>query len=187
MAEGAAALVLESSEHADRRNTSVYAELAGASSTADAHHITQPDPDGVGQAECIRHALIDSGIEPEEVDHINAHGTGTPQNDEAESRAILRALGEERGREIPVSSTKSMTGHLLGAAGALEGALCALTIARGVIPPTINLESPDPRCPLNHVTHPIMTTVDVVLSNSFGFGGTNAALIFRRTNPREGS
>lgn len=187
MAEGAAALVLEASDHAEQRDAKVYAELAGAASTADAHHITQPDPDGAGQARCITLALADAGLDPSEVDHINAHGTGTSQNDEAESRAILTAFGEQEGRRVPVCSTKSMTGHLLGAAGALEGAICALTISRGVIPPTINLEDPDPRCPLRHVLEPLESTIEVALSNSFGFGGTNATLIFRRPNRTEAS
>lgn len=187
MAEGAAAMVLEASDHAELRDARVYAELVGASSTADAHHITQPDPDGAGQARCMESAIADAALDASDVDYINAHGTGTLQNDEAESRAVIAALGEQAGKTVPVSSTKSMTGHLLGAAGALEGAICALTISRGVIPPTINLENPDPRCSLHHVSQPIERSIDVALSNSFGFGGTNATLIFRRPNGTEGS
>jgi 3-oxoacyl-[acyl-carrier-protein] synthase II len=181
LAEGAAALVLEAAEAAARRGARVYAELAGAASTADAFHITQPDPEGRGQARCMTLALADALVAPREVGYVNAHGTGTEQNDRAEAGAILTALGDDLGRAVPVSSTKSMTGHLLGAAGALEAAICALTIERGVIPPTINLDQPDPACPLAHVARrAVERPVDVAMSNSFGFGGTNATLVLRR-------
>jgi len=188
MAEGAAALVLEAAAVAEQRGAKVYAELAGAASTADAFHITQPDPDGAGQARCMALALADASIAPSEVSYINAHGTGTPQNDRAESKAIIAAMGEQEAKVVPVSSTKSMTGHLLGAAGALEGAVCALAIDRSIIPPTINLERPDAECPLAHVVGGASSRpVEVSLSNSFGFGGTNATLVFRRARRTERS
>jgi 3-oxoacyl-[acyl-carrier-protein] synthase II len=187
LAEGAAALVLERADAARRRGARVYAELAGAASTADAFHITQPDPEGAGQARCMALALADAGVGPGDVGYLNAHGTGTEQNDRAEARAILAAFGDEAGRAVPVSSTKSMTGHLLGAAGALEAALCALVVDRGVAPPTINLARPDPECPLAHVAPEARRApIAVALSNSFGFGGTNATLVLRRWGGSEG-
>jgi 3-oxoacyl-[acyl-carrier-protein] synthase II len=179
LAEGAAALVLERSEHVqDRRQP--YAELAGWASTADAHHITQPAPEGAGQARCMTEAMARAGMEPEEIGYINAHGTGTKQNDLAESTAILKAFGEKLGRQVPVSSTKSMTGHLLGAAGALEAAVTALALQRQLLPPTINLEHPDEGCELAHLVRPRSLAVQAALSNSFGFGGTNATLVLKR-------
>jgi len=181
LAEGAAALVLESAHSARSRGAHVYAEVAGFGSTADAHHITQPDPEGLGQKRCLELALADGGISADRVDYINAHGTSTKQNDVAETVAIRAVLGSERAREVLVSSTKSMTGHLLGAAGSLEAAVCALSLERGFVPPTINLESPDPECDLGHVTPSgCSAEIDVALSSSFGFGGANAALVLRR-------
>ena len=186
MAEGAAAVVLEAAERAEARSARVYAELAGCGSTADAHHITQPDPSGAQQARCIALALADAGVDPDQVGYVNAHGTGTAQNDRAEAAALIRALGPAAA-DAPVSSTKSMTGHLLGAAGALEAAICALAIDRGAIPPTINLQQPDPDCALAHIAGRARhQAVEVALSNSFGFGGTNASLLLRAARDEGG-
>ena len=180
MGEGAAVLVLESLEHAQQRGAHIYAEVIGYGATADAFHITAPDEEGTGAAMAIRMALEDAGIAPEEVDYINAHGTGTVLNDKSETKAIKKALGEHAYR-VAISSTKSMTGHLLGAAGALEAVACCLALEHGIIPPTINYEHPDPECDLDYVPNvarraPLRT----VMSNSFGFGGHNACLIFRK-------
>lgn len=177
--EGAGVLVLESEEHARRRGASVLAELAGYGASADAHHVTQPDPEGKGAALAIRGALESFSCRAEDVGYINAHGTSTPYNDRIETLAIKDALGSESKR-IPVSSTKSHMGHLLGAAGAVEAAVCVLGIARGAIPPTVNLTEPDPDCDLDYVADgPRDEKVTVALSNSFGFGGQNACLAFR--------
>ena len=182
IAEGAGVLVLEELEHARRRGARVYAELAGYGATCDAYHMTQPAPEGAGAAECMRSALDDAGIEPGAIGYINAHGTGTPFNDEAETLAVKRVFGEHAAR-LPISSTKSMTGHLLGAAGTIEAAYTVLTLARGVLPPTINLEEPDRVCDLDYVPRTARPAqVEVALSNSFGFGGTNAVLVFRRAD-----
>ena len=181
LAEGAAAVVLESAESARRRGARTYAELAGFGSTADAHHITQPDPEGLGQARCLELALADAGASADGIDYINTHGTSTKQNDVAEASAIRAVLGADRAREVMASSTKSMTGHLLGAAGALEACICALAVDRGVAPPTINLESPDPQCELGHVSPDARNAaIELALTSSFGFGGTNAVLVLRR-------
>jgi 3-oxoacyl-[acyl-carrier-protein] synthase II len=180
LAEGAAAVVLEAR---DRRDLQGYAELAGSASTSDAHHITQPDPEGRGQARCLALALADAGLAPEELDLINAHGTSTAQNDPAEAAAIIKVLGTERARTVRVNATKSMTGHMLGAAGAVEAALCALTLSRGIIPPTLNLENPDQACNLGHVIgQALKTEVRTAASNSFGFGGTNATLVLTKSS-----
>ena len=182
IAEGAGVLVLEELEHARRRGARVYAELAGYGATCDAYHMTQPAPEGAGAAECMRSALDDAGIEPGAIGYINAHGTGTPFNDEAETLAVKRVFGEHAAR-LPISSTKSMTGHLLGAAGTIEAAYTVLALARGVLPPTINLEEPDRACDLDYVPRTARPAqVEVALSNSFGFGGTNAVLVFRRAD-----
>ncbi|HEX2195908.1 MAG TPA: beta-ketoacyl-ACP synthase II, partial [Actinomycetota bacterium] len=174
--EGAGVLVLESEEHATRRGARVLARLAGYGATADAHHLTQPDPAGDGAARAMTAALEDAGLFPEDVDYVNAHGTSTPYNDRVETLAVKRALGPESKR-IPVTSTKSQTGHLLGAAGAVEAAVAVLIIDRGVIPRTLNLDEPDPECDLDYVAdEPREQRVDVALSNSFGFGGQNACL-----------
>jgi 3-oxoacyl-[acyl-carrier-protein] synthase II len=178
--EGAAILVLERLEHALARGARIYAEVAGYGQSCDAYHITAPDPDGAGAAKAMAWALRDAGIEPEGVSYINAHGTSTPLNDKVETMAIKKVLGEAAYR-IPVSSTKSMTGHLLGAAGGIEAAICALTITCGVIPPTINYENPDPECDLDYVPNKAREArVDVALSNGLGFGGHNATIIFKR-------
>lgn len=180
LAEGAGVLVLEAAEHAAAREARVLAELLGFGVTSDAYHVTQPAPEGAGAARCMSDALEDAGLDPAAVEYVNAHGTGTPYNDEAETRAIRRVFGAHADR-LAVSSTKSMTGHLLGAAGAVEAAYTVLTLARGALPPTLNLDEPDPACDLDYVPHRARRLqVEVAISNAFGFGGTNATLAFRR-------
>jgi len=180
VAEGAGMLVLEALEHAQARGVPVLGEVVGFGSTCDAYHMTQPSPGGEGAAECMAQALADAGVGVETIGYINAHGTGTPYNDEAETAAIKRVFGEYAAR-LPVSSTKSMTGHLLGAAGAVEAIYTILAVSRGMVPPTINLDEPDPACDLDYVPHRAReATIDVALSNSFGFGGTNVCLAVRR-------
>jgi 3-oxoacyl-[acyl-carrier-protein] synthase II len=176
IAEGASILVLEELSHAQARGAHIYAEVAGYGATADASHITQPDETGDGARRCVERALLRAGAAPEDVDYINAHGTSTELNDAAETRAIKRVFGDAAYR-IPVSSTKSMTGHLLGAAGALEAFFSVMAIHDGYLPPTINLENPDPVCDLDYV--PLVgreASPKLVVSTSFGFGGHNAAL-----------
>lgn len=183
MGEGAGILVLESLESALSREARIYAELVGYGATADAHHITAPAPEGKGAAKAIRLALEDAGIEPHEVDYINAHGTSTELNDYFETLAIKAALGEAAAK-VAISSTKSMTGHLLGAAGGVEAIASVMAIQEGIIPPTINYENPDPRCDLDYVPNAARRQpVRVALSNSFGFGGHNAVLAFKRYEP----
>jgi len=178
--EGAGVLLLESLEHAQARGATVLAEIVGYGMTCDAHHITAPSPGGVGGAEAIRLAIQDAKLEPADVDYINAHGTSTPANDKNETSAIKSALGE-RAYQIPVSSTKSMTGHLLGGSGGIEAVAAVLAIQHQVVPPTINYQNPDPECDLDYVPNQARDAkVDVVLSNSFGFGGHNVCLAFRR-------
>ncbi len=180
MGEGAGVLVLEEYEHAKARGAKIYAELAGYGATDDAYHITAPCADGEGAYMCMKLALNDAGIKPEEVDYINAHGTSTPLNDKSETLAIKSLFGEHA-YKLKVSSNKSMIGHLLGAAGAVEAIASVLTIHFGNIPPTINLENPDPECDLDYVPNKaIQKQVNVALSNSFGFGGTNACIVFRK-------
>jgi 3-oxoacyl-[acyl-carrier-protein] synthase II len=180
VAEGAGMLVLEALEHAQARGVPILAEVVGFGATCDAYHMTQPSPGGEGAAECMAQALADGGIGLETVGYVNAHGTGTPHNDEAETSAIKRVFGEYAAR-LPVSSTKSMTGHLLGAAGAVEAIYTILSVSHGVVPPTINLDDPDPACDLDYVPHRAReAAIDVALSNSFGFGGTNVCLAVRR-------
>ena len=180
MGEGAAILVLESESHARARGAHILAELAGYAATADAYHITAPDENGAGGAAAIRAALDAAGLNPEDVDYINAHGTATPLNDRAETLAIKAALGDAAYR-TPVSSTKSMTGHMMGATGALEAVFCVQAIRDGKVPPTINYRTPDPDCDLDYVPNEARDRrVEVAVSNSFGFGGHNAALVFRR-------
>jgi 3-oxoacyl-[acyl-carrier-protein] synthase II len=179
MGEGAAVLVLESLPHALRRGANVLAEMIGYGATSDAYHITQPDARGEGGAKAIQVALNKAGIQPEEVDYINAHGTATQLNDKCETMAIKAALGEHAYR-VAVSSTKSMTGHLIAAAGAIEAIICVLTIQHGIVPPTTNLEHPDPECDLDYVPNVArQKKVRTALSNSFGFGGHNAVLVLR--------
>jgi 3-oxoacyl-[acyl-carrier-protein] synthase II (EC 2.3.1.41) len=180
MSEGAGILVLESLEHAQARGANIYAELVGYGSSSDAYHITMPTPGGVGAAAAMRKALADAGLSPEDVSYINAHGTGTDANDALETEAIKAVFGDAA-RNVPISSTKSMTGHLMGAAGAIEAIICTLAIERGVIPPTINYEEPDPECDLDYVPNTARKQdVQVALSNNLGFGGHNATIIIRK-------
>lgn len=180
MGDGAGVLVLESEAHAKARGATIYCELAGYAATCDAYHITSPDPDGEGLAMALRRALGMAGLSPEAVSYINAHGTSTPLNDKFETAAIKKVFGEQAAK-IPVSSTKSMTGHLLGAAGGIEAIVCAKAIQTGIIPPTINYETPDPECDLDYVPNEARhATVDVAVSNNLGFGGHNATVVFRR-------
>lgn len=178
--EGAGVLILETREHAEKRGAPILAEVAGYGASADAFHVTQPDPEGAGATLAMRAALNDAKANPDEVDYINAHGTSTPYNDRVETIAIKSAFGVEAKR-IPVSSTKSQTGHLLGAAGAVEAMVSVLAVARNVIPGTINLDESDPECDLDYVGEgPRETNVRLALSNSFGFGGQNSCLLFRK-------
>lgn len=180
MGEGAGIMVLERRDHAEARGATVYATLAGYGATDDAHHITQPAPRGEGAQRAMRAALDDAGVAPEAVGYINAHGTSTPLGDAQESEAI-RAVFGAHANALAVSSTKSMTGHLLGAAGGVEAAFTVLALARGVLPPTINLDVADPRCDLDFVPHVAREVrVQHALSNAFGFGGTNVSLLFSR-------
>lgn len=180
LGEGAGVLVLEEYEHARARGARIYCELAGYGKGADAYHMTAPTEDGSGAARCMRNALNNAGINAEAVDYINAHGTSTPLGDLAETLAVKLALGEHA-RRVMVSSTKSMTGHLLGAAGGVEAVFSVLTLAHQVVPPTINLAEPGEGCDLDYVPNVAREArIDVVLSNSFGFGGTNGTLVFRR-------
>ncbi len=180
MAEGAGILVIEEYEHAKARGARIYCELAGFGCTGDAYHITAPDETAEGPAGGMKLAMQDAGLTPADIDYINAHGTSTPLNDSGESKAIKLALGEERARQIAVSSTKSMTGHLLGAAGGVESVACALAIRDGVLPPTINYTTPDPACDLDYVPNEARkATIRACLNNSLGFGGHNATLCFK--------
>ena len=179
--EGAAALVLEEYEHAKARGAKIYGELCGYGSTCDAYHITAPHPEALGGARAMEQALSEAGYNGTESLYINAHGTGTPLNDVGETKAIKRALGEEQAYKALISSTKSMTGHMLGAAGAIEAIVCLKTLETGVVPPTINLLEPDPACDLNYVPNTaVQANVELCISNSLGFGGHNASLAFRR-------
>lgn len=180
IAEGSGVMILEERERALKRGAKIYAEIVGYGANCDAHHITAPAPEGEGAARCIRLALDDAKMAPGEIDYINAHGTSTEYNDINETQAIKKVFGE-RAYQIPVSSTKSMTGHLLGAAGAIEGIYSVLALVRGAIPPTINYENPDPECDLDYVPNQARKAdLSAALSNSFGFGGTNACVIFKR-------
>ncbi|KAF6510936.1 beta-ketoacyl-ACP synthase II [Geobacillus sp. FSL K6-0789] len=180
MGEGAGIVVLEELEHALRRGAKIYAEIVGYGATADAYHITAPAPGGEGGVRAMRQALQDAGLKPEDIDYINAHGTSTEYNDKYETEAIKEVFGDHA-YKLAVSSTKSMTGHLLGATGAVEAIFSVLAIRDGIIPPTINYETPDPECDLDYVPNEARKQdVRVVLSNSFGFGGHNATLIFKK-------
>lgn len=179
--EGATALVLEEYEHAMARGAKIYGEVCGYGSTCDAYHITSPAPDAAGGARAMMQAMEEAGYSASDRVYVNAHGTGTPMNDAGETKAIKTALGEEKAREVLISSTKSMTGHLLGAAGAIEAAVCLKVLGTGIVPPTINLEEPDPDCDLNYVPNKaVQADIDLCLSNSLGFGGHNACLAFRK-------
>jgi 3-oxoacyl-[acyl-carrier-protein] synthase II len=178
--EGAGIVVLEELEKAKARGARIYAEVKGYGATSDAHHITQPAPEGEGAQRCMKAALKDAKLSVDAIGYINAHGTSTKFNDLNETKAIKAVFGAYA-KQVPVSSTKSMTGHTLGAAGGIEAAFSALAIARGVLPPTINYQTPDPECDLDYVPNVAREArVDAVLSNSFGFGGTNATLIVTR-------
>ncbi len=177
--EGAGIVVLESAEHAIRRGARIYGEVVGYGATADAYHMTAPDPDGDGAMRAMAGALRDAGLRPEDIGYINAHGTSTPYNDKTETLAIKKVFGDAS--RVPVSSTKSMIGHLLGAAGGVEAVVTVLALHHGLLPPTVNYEFPDPECDLDYVPNVARKVeVDAALSNGFGFGGTNATLAFRR-------
>jgi 3-oxoacyl-[acyl-carrier-protein] synthase II len=179
MAEGAGIVILEELQHAQRRGARVYAEIIGYGSTGDAHHLTAPCADGAGAARCMQQALHDAGISADAVDYINAHATSTPAGDVAETLAI-KTVFKARAHAIPISATKSMTGHLLGAAGAVEAIFTILALRHGLLPPTINYEHADPECDLDYVPNKTReATIRIAMSNAFGFGGTNASLLFR--------
>jgi len=178
MGEGAAVLILEEYEHAKARGATIYGEVLGYGMSADAYHITLPRPGGAGASRAMSAALLDAGVEPSEISYINAHGTSTAANDKTETAAIKTTFGDDA-YNIPISSTKSMTGHLLGAAGAIEAVSCLLAMRDSIIPPTINYETPDPDCDLDYVPNePRPVTVTTAMSNSFGFGGHNVSLVF---------
>jgi len=180
VAEGAGIIILEELAYALKRGAKIYGELTGYGYTGDAYHITAPSPDGDGAIRCMRMAIKDAGLKPEQIDYINAHGTSTTLNDLTETKAIKAVFGEHA-YKVPISGTKSMTGHLLGAAGSTEAIFSLLTIRDGIIPPTINYEVPDPECDLDYVPNTARRTpVQVAMSNAFGFGGTNATLVFRK-------
>jgi 3-oxoacyl-[acyl-carrier-protein] synthase II len=180
LGEGAGMLVLEELEHAKKRGARIHGEVIGYGSTADAFRITDSHDEGRGAIACIREALQGAGVEPADVDYINAHGTSTSVNDSIETLAIKRTFGQAA-YSVPISSTKSMMGHLIAAAGSVEAIVCLLAIRDGMLPPTINLENPDPECDLDYIPNRARSkTVDVTLSNSFGFGGQNITLILRR-------
>jgi 3-oxoacyl-[acyl-carrier-protein] synthase II len=180
VAEGAGILILEELQFALKRKARIYAELVGYGYTGDAYHITAPSPDGDGAVRCMRMALKDGGLKPKDVDHINAHGTSTPLNDLTETLAIKTVFGDHA-KKVPISATKSMTGHLLGAAGSTEAIFTILAIRDGVLPPTINYEEPDPQCDLDYVPNVARRQpIRVAMSNAFGFGGTNATLVFKK-------
>ena len=180
MGEGGAVLVIESLEHAQARGAHIYCELAGYAATCDAYHITSPDPDGKGLSQAMIKSLKDAKVEPHQVDYINAHGTSTPYNDKFETIAIKKIFGDHA-RKVHISSTKSMTGHLLGAAGSIEAVISVKAIETGVVPPTINYETPDPDCDLDYTPNVKREAkIDTVLTDNLGFGGHNAALVFKR-------
>jgi 3-oxoacyl-[acyl-carrier-protein] synthase II len=180
LAEGAGIVILEEYENAKKRGARIYGEVTGYGLTGDAHHLTAPAPGGEGAARCMKMALRTAGVNPEEVDYVNAHGTSTPFNDLYETLAIKSVFGEHA-RKLMVSSTKSMTGHMLGAAGGVEAIYCLLSLQHGVVPPTINYQEPDPECDLDYVPNQARRAdVKIAVSNSFGFGGTNATLLFRK-------
>jgi len=176
-------LVLEELEHARARDAKIYAEVLGYGVSSDATHVTEPDPSGANPARAMQMAFADAGISPDDVGYVNAHGTSTPLGDPAETRVLKLALGEEKAQRTPVSSTKGATGHCLGAAGAVEAIFTIFAVQRGVLPPTINYETPDPTCDLDYIPNEARAQqVEIGVSNSFGFGGHNACVAFRRWN-----
>ncbi|MCB0386901.1 MAG: beta-ketoacyl-ACP synthase II, partial [Bdellovibrionales bacterium] len=180
MGEGAGVLILENLEKAKARGAKIYAEVVGHGATSDAYHITAPEPEGEGASRCMTMALETAGVRPDQVGYVNAHGTSTPLGDIGETKAIKKTFGEHA-YNMKVSSTKSMTGHLLGAAGGIESLFCAMALHTGQLPPTINLENQDPECDLNYIPHKgIEQQVEYALNNSFGFGGTNSSLLLKR-------
>ncbi|MCP4140379.1 MAG: beta-ketoacyl-ACP synthase II [Chloroflexi bacterium] len=182
MGEGAGILMLETESHAKARGANILAELAGYAATADAYHVTAPSSDGAGGASAISNALVSAAVNPDDVDYISAHGTATPLNDVTETRAIKRAFGEQA-YQVPISSTKSMTGHMMGATGALETIFCVKAIQEHVVPPTIHYQTPDPECDLDYVPNQAREQkVEVAISNAFGFGGHNAVLVVKKYN-----
>jgi 3-oxoacyl-[acyl-carrier-protein] synthase II len=187
MGEGSSVLVLEELEHARARGATIYGELLGYGLSSDAAHVTEPDPTGINPARAMRMAIDEARLSPDQIGYINAHGTSTPVGDTAETRVIKHALGEEAARRTPISSTKSMTGHMLGAAGATEAAITLLAMTEGILPPTINLDEPDPTCDLDYIPN-VAREADVAygLSNGFGFGGHNASLVFGRWDDADG-
>jgi 3-oxoacyl-[acyl-carrier-protein] synthase II len=181
MGEAAGMLVLEELEHAKARGAKIYTEILGYGVSADASHVSDPDPSGANPARAMRMAFADAGIEPDDVDYVNAHGTSTPSGDAAETRVLKLALGEEKAFRTPVSSTKGATGHCLGAAGAIEAIFTTFALQQGVLPPTINYETPDPECDLDYIPNEARRQhIDVAVNNSFGFGGHNACVVLRR-------
>ena len=180
LSDGAGVMVLEEYEHARARGAKIYAEIVGIGMNSDAHHMTAPSPSGIGASECMHIALADAGINSDQVDYINAHGTSTPAGDVAETLGVKTAFGDHA-YKLAISSTKSMTGHMLGAAGGAEAVFTALAVYDQVAPPTINYDTPDPECDLDYVPNTAREMkIDVAISNSFGFGGTNGTLVFRR-------
>jgi 3-oxoacyl-[acyl-carrier-protein] synthase II len=181
MGEAAAMLVLEELEHARARGAKIYAEVLGYGVSSDASHVSDPDPSGKNPARALRMAFADAGIDAAEIGYVNAHGTSTPSGDSAETRVLKLALGEDKARRTPVSSTKGATGHCLGAAGAVEAIFCTFALQRGVLPPTINYEEPDPECDLDYIPNEARREqIEIAVNNSFGFGGHNACVVFRR-------
>jgi 3-oxoacyl-[acyl-carrier-protein] synthase II len=181
MGEASAMIVLEELEHAKARGAKIYAELLGYGVSSDATHVSDPDPTGASPARALAMAFGDAGVSPDEVGYVNAHGTSTPVGDSAETRVIKLALGDEKAYRTPVSSTKGATGHCLGAAGAVEASFTILALERGILPPTINQDVPDPECDLDYIPNEARETqVEIGVSNSFGFGGHNACVVFRR-------
>ena len=181
MGEGAGVVILETLEHAQKRGAKIYAELVGYGISADAYHLTAPDPEGRGAARCMQMALDHAGMKPEDIDYINTHGTSTPLGDICETKAIKAVFGDHAKNGLLISSTKSMTGHLLGAAGGVELAACLMAMQDGIIPPTINVDNQDPECDLDCVPNKAREArVDAALSNSFGFGGHNSSVIVKK-------
>lgn len=181
MGEGATALVLEEYEHARKRGAKIYGEVCGYGSTCDAYHMTSPHPEARGAAQAMRLAMQEAGYQEMDRVYINAHGTGTPMNDVVETMAIKQALGERQAKQAYISSTKSMTGHMMGAAGAMEAAVCLMALQEGILPPTLHLNEPDAACDLNYIPNKAAKAeITLALSNSLGFGGHNACLAFRK-------